>query len=95
MPPRMSLLLPRRLPVRAAPRSLTQNPIAVQSRYASNDSPAGRMQEKAEDTPSGGNESKLGHVTEEQAEMDKIMGEVPPQTDEQSTPLQDVRIQFI
>lgn len=48
------------------------------------------MQEKAADTPHGANESQLGHVTEEQAAMDKIMGDVPPQTEEQSTPIQEI-----
>lgn len=44
-----------------------------------------------EGVKSGPNESQLPHVTEEQAAMDKSMGQTPPDIG-QGTPVQDVRL---
>jgi len=38
----------------------------------------------------GPNMEQLPHVSEEQAALDKIMGETAPQIEEQGTPVQDV-----
>ncbi|KPI34703.1 uncharacterized protein AB675_9444 [Cyphellophora attinorum] len=96
MPPR----LPLRLPIRTAtsqtiPRKLL--PVAARAQSSKSDAEKaegpglGRMQEKAAETPHGANESQLPHVTEEQAAMDKIMGEpASPQAEDHGSPIQDI-----
>jgi len=59
------------------------------SRYQS-DPIKGPAQAEPGKQTSGANESQLPHVTEEQAAMDEIMGETPPQTDDQSTPVAEI-----
>lgn len=57
-------------------------------RYASDDASKG----SAEPRVKGPNMDQLPHVTEEQAALDKVMGENPPEIDEQGTPVSEVQI---
>jgi hypothetical protein len=95
MPPRIQLLVPRRLTLRTKPLATRRSAIKATYRFATDDAVKGPVQENPGAVPSGASESHLPHVTEEQAALDKVMGEVPPQTEEQSTPIQEVRRQFM
>ena len=89
MPPRTSLFTPQKLAFRT--RSLIpQKRIAPTQRFYADDATKEPVQTNPNTTPAGANESQAPHVTEEQAAMDKIMGEEPPQIEEQGTPVQDV-----
>lgn len=62
----------------------------TQARHVSNDPTVAEVPPEA----NGPNQSQLPHVTEERAEMDKVMGETPPDIG-QGTPVQEVgRINF-
>jgi hypothetical protein len=82
---------PSRLAFRTRPLVPSKRISPFQSRLASDDTIKRPFQANPGGQPSGANESKLPHVTEEQAAMDKVMGEEPPQIEEQGTPVQDVR----
>lgn len=45
---------------------------------------------KADSSGAGPNQEQLPHVSEEAAATDKIMGEQPPQVEEQGTPVAEV-----
>lgn len=57
----------------------------LQARHVSNDPTVAEVPPEA----NGPNQSQLPHVTEERAEMDKVMGETPPDIG-QGTPVQEV-----
>ena len=92
MPPRLNLFTARPVAFRTRP-SIPQKrffPGTPQQRAASDDAA-----KKSATTPEeearfkGPNQDQLPHVTEEQAAMDKTMGETPPDVG-QGTPVQEV-----
>ena len=90
MPPRLSLLAPRRLAFRTTPLVPQKRLSPLQSRLASDDALKDPVQENPGEQPSGANESQIPHVSEEQAAMDKIMGDQPVEIEERGTPVQEV-----
>lgn len=86
--PRCLIRPARELSIRTRPQVLKRKllPLA-QNRYAS-DQP--RVSQVPEGTK-GPNEDQLPHVSEEQAAMDKIMGDTPPDIT-QGTPVKDVSV---
>ena len=89
MPPRLSLLAPRRLAFRTTPVVPQKRIALLQSRFASGDGLQDPVQERPGEQPSGANESQIPHVSEEQAAMDKIMGDQPVEIEERGTPVQE------
>jgi hypothetical protein len=87
------LLRPARLAFRpkTAP---SRRCLATTQRLYADDPSKGSVHSNPGTATGGANESRIPHVSEEQAAIDKIMGEVPPQTDEQSTPIQEVKEQY-
>lgn len=90
MPPRISLLAPRRIAFRTKCIASSKRFSRPQPRFASNDASGPPIQENPGEPPSGANESQLPHVSEEQAAMDKITGEEPVEIDQHGTPVQDI-----
>lgn len=85
MPPRISFPSARSIAFR--PRRVVPQKRAapsLQQRFASDDAT------KAPE-PQGPNMNNAPHVSEEQAAMDKTMGETPPDIEGQGTPVQEVR----
>jgi hypothetical protein len=90
MPPRVPLLVHKRLAYRTTP-TVPQKRLAVPlSRLASNDASTGSVQSNSGQPQTGASESRLPHVTEEQAELDKVMGQEPPEIEERGTPVSEV-----
>lgn len=90
MPPRAPLLLPQRLVFRTNQLIPRKRIAPVQRRLATDDASKLSTQSNPGEKPAGANETRLPHVTEEQAELDKIMGEQPPEIEERGTPVQEV-----
>ena len=90
MPPRISLLAPRRIAFRTKCIPSSKRFSRPQPRFASNDASGPPIQENPGEPPSGANESQLPHVSEEQAAMDKITGEEPVEVDQHGTPVQEI-----
>lgn len=86
MPPRLSLLPVRPATFRTRP-VVPQKRLApvISPRFASNDTKEPRYP----GNPQGPNQDQLPHVSEEQAAIDKSMGDTPPDL-EQGTPVQEV-----
>jgi hypothetical protein len=90
MPPRVNLLASKCLAFRTTP-TVPQKRLAVPStRLASNDASKGPVQSNPGGAATGASESRLPHVTEEQAELDKVMGQEPPEIEERGTPVSEV-----
>ena len=85
MPPRISFLSTRAIAFRTR-RVVPQKRAApsLQQRFASDDATKAPGSE-------GPNMNNAPHVSEEQAAMDKTMGETPPDIEGQGTPVQEVR----
>lgn len=85
MPPRISVLNMRSIVFRTRP-VVPQKRAAqsLQQRFASDDATTAPE-------PRGPNMDNAPHVSEEQAAMDKTMGETPPDIEGQGTPVQEVR----
>ncbi len=90
MPPRLLLSAPRKLAFRTTPVVPQKRLAPIQSRLASDDASKISTQTNPGEQLGGSHETRLPHVTEEQAALDKIMGEEPPQIEEQGTPVQEV-----
>lgn len=86
MPPRISALSLRSVAYRTRP-VVPQKRTAqsLQQRFASDDAT------KASEVK-GPNMDQAPHVSEEQAAMDKTMGDTPPDIEGQGTPVQEVRL---
>ncbi len=86
MPPRLNLLgASRSLAIRPRPSIASQQP-----RIASVVSRRGYADEKDPKSGAGPNQDVLGHVSEEAADMGRVMGETEPDIG-QGTPVQEVR----
>ena len=84
MPPRL-MLSTRSIAFRIRPVVPQKRAASsLQARFASDDAT------KAPETK-GPNMDNAPHVTEEQAALDKAMGETPPDIEGQGTPVQEVR----
>jgi hypothetical protein len=84
MPPRVSTLSLRSIALRTRPYVPQKRAAqSLQQRFASDDAT------KAPETK-GPNMDNAPHVSEEQAAMDKTMGETPPDIEGQGTPVQEV-----
>jgi small subunit ribosomal protein S7 len=86
MPPRLNFFgTSRSLVIRARPSIASHQPwiLPVVSRR-------GFADEKDSNAPKGPNEDVLGHVSEEAADLGRVMGETEPDLG-QGTPVQDVR----
>lgn len=94
MTPRLSLFTARSLAFRTKPLTQPRSFIqGAQQRLASNnatDEAAERSINQPKD-PKGPNMDQLPHVSEEQAAMDKITGDTPPDIS-QGTPVKEVRL---
>lgn len=85
MPPRIPLLSTRLIEYRTRPIVPQKRAaLRLQQRFGSDDAT------KAPGTK-GPNMENAPHVSEEQAAMDKTMGETPPDIEGQGTPVQEVR----
>lgn len=90
MPPRLPLLTTRRLAFQTIPIVPQKRLLPLHTRLASDVVSKDPVQSNPGEQPSGANESQIPHVSEEQAAMDKIMGDEPVEIEERGTPVQEV-----
>jgi small subunit ribosomal protein S7 len=90
MPPRPSILAPRRLAFRTTPIVPRKRFLQPSIRFASNGDSKDKIQPNLDPSPGDGSEKEIPHVTEEQAALDKVLGNEPPEVEERGTSVQEV-----
>ena len=90
MPPRLSLRAHRRIAYRSTPIVPQKRLLPIQYRLASDDASKAANQSNPGEVGTDVKENHIPHVSEEQAALDKVMGQQPPEIEERGTPVQEV-----